>query len=228
MMRTTDNETTEGFNMNITKKQITELKALATFGQDGTFWSAKESAPFVKVGAVEINNSVTEGDLIATRITQAGLDFLASLESGKEVKEGVDTSAATHDNGATTEQVAQTKPAPTTGKPMFQIEDNVSIPTGAASRGNSLYPFDALAIGQSFFVSKTEEMPNPAKSLASTVAGANKRYAVETGEVRTNRKGNEVPATRQERQFVVRAVKEGDREGARVWRVAVTGAATAE
>lgn len=217
-------------SVSLTKKQITELKALASFGSDGTFWSAKESAPFVKVGVAEINDSIKEGDLIATRISATGVSYLAALEKGDDVKvnENVDTGTATQDNGATNEQVAQTKPALTTGKPMFQIEDNVSIPTGAASRGNSLYPFDALAIGQSFFVSKTEEMPNPAKSLASTVAGANKRYAVETGEVRVNRKGKEVPATRQERQFVVRAVKEGDREGARVWRVAVTGAATAE
>ncbi len=214
-------------SVSITKKQITELKALATFGADGTFWTPKEAAPFVKAGVAETNDSIKEGDLIATRITEAGVAFLASLESGVKVNEGVDTDTASHDNGATTEQVAQTKPAPTTGKPMFQIEDNVSIPTGAASRGNSLYPFDALNIGQSFFVAKTAEMENPAKSLASTVAGANKRYAVETGEVRVNRKGKEVPATRQERQFVVRAVKEGDKEGARVWRVEVP-AQTAE
>lgn len=215
-------------SITLTKKQTTELKALASFGSDGTFWSAKESAPFVKVGVVETNDSVKEGDLIATRISEAGVAFLASLESGVKANEGVDTGNATGDNGATTGQEAQTKTESTTGKPMFQIEDNVTIPTGAASRGNSLYPFDALNIGQSFFVAKTAEMENPAKSLASTVAGANKRYAVETGEVRVNRKGKEVPATRQERQFVVRAVTEGDKVGARVWRVAVTGATASE
>ena len=80
-----------------------------------------------------------------------------------------------------------------------------------------MYPFDALNVRQSFFVPNTEDKPNAAKSLASTVSSATARYAeVVEGQFKTNKKGEQVPVTRETRKFVVRSV-EG---GARVWRTA--------
>lgn len=57
------------------------------------------------------------------------------------------------------------------------------------------YPFDKLTIfpnpGNSFFVPSTESKPNPAKSLASTVASATKRYATKDQRVFTVRKSTD-------------------------------------
>lgn len=103
-------------------------------------------------------------------------------------------------------------------RPTFSLEDDVELPANAArGRKTEMYPFEQMKPGQSFFVAATADKPEPAKSLASTVSGATKRYAeVVEGETRTNRKGRTVPVTRETRKFVVKAV-EG---GARVWRIA--------
>jgi len=110
----------------------------------------------------------------------------------------------------------------------FAVESGVPIPAikrqGAAT---SIYPFDALEVGQSFFVPATDEMPNPGKSLASTVSSASKRYATENGTRTINRKNKEtgemepveVPAYKYDRKFMVRTVEENGVKGARVWRI---------
>ena len=100
----------------------------------------------------------------------------------------------------------------------FAIEDGFAVPTASGrGRGGNTYPFDALNVGQSFFVPNSEDKPNAAKSLASTVSSATARYAeVVEGQFKTNKKGEQVPVTRDTRKFIVRSV-EG---GARVWRTA--------
>jgi hypothetical protein len=55
------------------------------------------------------------------------------------------------------------------------------MPPSRGGRNRSVYPFDALAVGQSFHVPASEAKPNPAKSLASTVSSANKRNAKDGG-----------------------------------------------
>lgn len=104
-------------------------------------------------------------------------------------------------------------------KSAYAIEDNVPL-AAVTGRGRTseTYPFDQLSIGQSFFVPNTDEKPNIAKSLASTVSSATRRYSEEiAGETRKDRKGNVVPALKVLRKFVVRSVD----GGARVWRVAL-------
>lgn len=114
--------------------------------------------------------------------------------------------------------------------PVFEIETDVALPPvtgrGRSSSAADKYPFDKLEIGQSFFVpnslfDKDGEVGDAAKTMSSTVATANRRYAEEIpGETKTIKvKGEEkqVPATRQLRKFVTRAVD----GGARVWRVEV-------
>jgi hypothetical protein len=76
----------------------------------------------------------------------------------------------------------------------FEIEDGYDINEFKTGTGRaSLYPFEAMSVGQSFFVPITAERPNPARSLQSTVSTI-------------NRKGD--------KKYSIRAV-EG---GARVWR----------
>ena len=121
------------------------------------------------------------------------------------------------------------KPAEETAKSAFVIEDGIAIPksTHGGNRESS-YPFAQLNVGQSFFIPASEKHPEPAKSLASTISGATKRYDVPDMEedgvtqkqkkVRVPKTGEEkiVPAFKHTRVFQIKAV-EG---GARVWRTA--------
>lgn len=116
-----------------------------------------------------------------------------------------------------TQGAATVTQTPATNTSAFAIEDGIALPASARGRTSTTYPFEALNVGQSFFVPNTAEKPNAAKSLASTVSSATARYEeVIEGQTKVNKKGDTVPATRQTRKFVVRAV-EG---GARVWRTA--------
>lgn len=134
----------------------------------------------------------------------------------------------------------------------YQIFSGVVLPPskrGGNKAGAPLkYPFDKLEVGQGFFEPISAKMPDPVKTLSSTVSSVNKRYAKPTGETKTvNRTkrgpGNKaviengvkvkeqvvVPVTKAERKFVVRVVKAGDKfgdavmpaDGAFVSRVAV-------
>lgn len=96
---------------------------------------------------------------------------------------------------------AAVAPVPTN----FKIAANVPIPEAQRFGKTAVYPFDALQVGQSFFVAASEKRPNPAKSVASTVNSANKRLAP--------------------RNFAVRRVDDGapwgfpGQHGAGVWRL---------
>lgn len=160
--------------------------------------------PLIAEGKVEINPAMVDNDgKIATRAILA--------EETDKPKE--DT------------PVTQ----PTT-KPVFAIKTASELPTRTRKPGGnregrpSVYPFDALEINQYFFVPDSATKSGDAgKSLASTVAAANVRYAKPVeGQTRTNRKGNVVPVTVQERKFTVFGNTEEDGvKGAKVFRVAV-------
>lgn len=201
----------------LNKNQIIELRSLDTFGEGGTLWPTKEAAKFNKLGVVELGNAV-EGDQTQIRISVAGREYLKDLEPG------VDNGSNSNDNGnqSGNNAEAKAKGVPTVSK--FEIEANVPMPTKTRGTRKSAFPFDQLEIGQSFFVPNSNfKSGDAAKSLASTVNNANKQHSKETGEMRTNRKGNQVPATKQLRQFIVRAdtkqTEAGPVEGARVFRV---------
>lgn len=187
----------------ITLAQVVEATQAGKF----LYTDAATHAPWLAAGHVEVNpNMVEEGTgKLATRSTEAGAEFVRSQTANPP------TAAAA---------------APAKAKPTFEISSSVAIPaiTGRGRvSGESVYPFDALEIGQSFFVPNSEEKPDAAKSMASTVSSANARYAEEIpGKTKINRKGETVPATRQLRQFVLRArsaQEEGGKAGVRIWRI---------
>lgn len=201
---------------NLTKaQQSAKLVEVAKFyeanPQGVMFTAAHEHGPMVASGLVEINTSMVDaqGD-IATRPTAAGLAQVAGASAGGDA-------AAT----------------PAAAKPVFTIEN--AAPPAVTGRGRGAgtetYPFDKLEVGQSFFVPATADKENPAKSLASTVSSAIKRYSTPIeGQTRTDRKGNAVQATKANRKFVVRSrtaaeeAAEGfnhGQNGARVYRVAL-------
>lgn len=170
------------------------LAEIVAAGPNGMYTSPTVHGPLIEAGMVEINPAViNEAGEIATRATQKGID---------EMTQTTETGTA-----AASAKVAAS----------FTIEDNVPMPTGnSRGRGGNVYPFEALEVGQSFFVPNSEDKPNAAKSLASTVSSATARFAVpsEDGATKTNKKGETIPVMVETRKFVVRSV-EG---GARVWR----------
>lgn len=173
-----------------------DMAAIVKATEAGSFvyTSAEAHASALAEGLVEVNPSMTnEAGELATRATEKGISSMNASQT----------------------PAAASAPA---SKPSFAIEDGIELaPISGRGRGGETYPFDKLGVGQSFFVPNTAEKPNVAKSLASTVSSATRRYAEEIpGETRTDRKGNVVPALKETRKFVVRAV-EG---GARVWRTA--------
>lgn len=214
----------------LNKNQQLELKGLNACGENGTFWPVKEADKFEKLGVVQVAKNVTneEGE-VAVRINDAGKAYLVTLEakaneSQKNNEQGVDTDTASQQNGNQqgAEGAANMKTQGAVRMSAFLIESNVALPTTTARASSAVYPFDQLEVGQSFFVPATEAKPEPHVSLASTVASANKRHAVEIeGETRVDRKGNTVAATRQVRKFIVRKDVKDEVVGARVWRVEV-------
>lgn len=173
-----------------------DLGAIVAATNAGSFvyTSPEAHASALADGLVEVNPSMSnEAGELATRATAKGIEKMNASQT----------------------PAAAAAPA---SKPQFAIEDGIALaPVTGRGRGGETYPFDQLQPGQSFFVPNTEAKPNVAKSLASTVSSATRRYAEEIpGETRVDRKGNTVPAIKETRKFVVRAV-EG---GARVWRTA--------
>lgn len=187
------------------KKKAAKSNAVALIGIAAIVAATQSEAGFAFVGVdeakaleadglVETNADVpnTPAGQIATRATQKGIDSTMTKQN---------STAATPDTSSNSGSGSQ-----------FTIEDSIPIPAvSGRGRIGSVYPFDKLAVGQSFFVAK------PAKNLASTVSSANARYAEEIpGETRTDRNGKTVPATKFTRHFIVRSV-EG---GSRIWRKA--------
>lgn len=168
------------------------LAEIVAAGANGLYTSPAIHASLVEAGLVEINPGMTnEAGEIATRATQKGIDSMNTPNTATGTAAPVAPSS-------------------------FAIEDGIAMPTASGrGRGGNTYPFDALNVGQSFFVPNSEDKPNAAKSLASTVSSATARYAeVVEGQFKANKKGEQVPVMVETRKFVVRSV-EG---GARVWR----------
>lgn len=115
----------------------------------------------------------------------------------------------------------------------YEIFDNFEVTPTKRGRGGAgapqKYPFDKLEVGKSFFVAATAKVPNPIKSLGSTISQANLRYAVQTDTktVERSKRGaknklvlddnghkiieqREVPVYDFKRKFTIRAVKEGE------------------
>lgn len=154
-------------------------------------------------------------ELEAEYLREAGL-----IEVNGDMRDEAGNVAARAIEAATT---TTTKAAPVS---KFEIETGIEVPTKATRSGagrSSVYPFEALEVGQSFFVAN-EGDKDAYKSMSSTVSSANARFTEEvTGETRVNRKGKTVPVTKQLRHFMhVRAEKDGV-QGTRVFRVAVDG-----
>lgn len=201
---------------------VVSLAAIVAAGDAGMYAQAVQVQEFEAAGLVETNPAlVNEAGEIAVRATAAGY---AEINKGAQVTQEI--------NG-------------------FQLDDNVELPTlGARNARKSAYPFEVMAVGQSFFVANTAEKPDAKASMASTVSAANARYTVadpsgatETIVVKefaldaegkrikdaeghwivTSTKSEVRAKTVPTRRFDLRAVDEtaqGRGKGARIWRTA--------
>lgn len=132
----------------------------------GSFVYLCEAAyqPLVDAGLVEINPAmVNEEGEVATRAILANVSETIVEEKVEETINPVIEPTKTKENT----------------KMSFEIESNIPLPvTKRGGKRESAYPFAALEVNQSFFIPASEKHPEPAKSLASTVSGATKRYDV--------------------------------------------------
>lgn len=129
---------------------------------------------------VELNKSVRDaGGNVAVHATTLGVSAAQAIE-------------------------AETKaPKVEVAKQEFQIETGIAVPEiKRGGPGATKYPFDKMQAGDSFFVGVSEAMPNPSKTLASTVNSANKRYKDATPK----------------RKFAIRQDEKAGVKGARIWR----------
>lgn len=184
---------------------------------------------------IDVNFGITDGDKYAVVLTQAGKELLMN----------------TSPNGSNGSAEA--------AKPSYDIITNAVMPAskrGAKGGGApTKYPFDKMEIGQSFFVAKSAEHPNPVKTLGSTVSSANMRFSLDTGQTKTvtrvkrgvkNRalldaqgmkvmETVQVPIYKRQRQFAIRPIEKGKtygdwvapEDGAMIYRVPVTEKAEA-
>lgn len=132
-------------------------------------------------GMVETNTEITDGDKVAVRATEKGQAEAPAPSTNEGNTNVTDTNTA----------------APAASQ--FALIEGAVLPEGRAPRSSSVYPFDTMNVGQSFFVPVTEDKPNPAKSLASTISSANKRFSKEGADGR---------------KFTVKPVKSGVAYGA--------------
>jgi hypothetical protein len=118
----------------------------------------------------------------------------------------------------------------------YAIIDDAELPPikrgGGGGGAPTKYPFDQLEVGKSFFVPATAKLPNPLKTLGSTISSANHRYATVTGEKVVERSkrgarnklvldanGNKIMETKTvptyefTRKFTIRGVKAGVKYG---------------
>jgi len=187
------------------KVAVIGLSEIVAAGANGLYTSPEVHAQLLADGLVEINETMTdEAGHIATRATQKGIDSMSKTATAK-----APAAAPVNASG-------------------FAIEDGIALPSvSGRGRTATVYPFDALQVGQSFFVPNSEDKPNAAKSLASTVSSATARYAVPAadGSTKINGKGETVPVMTETRKFVVRS-RTAEQEpkygvaGARIYRVA--------
>lgn len=198
----------------------------ATQENQFVYTSPAHHTAMVAAGLVEVNPQMADDKgQFATRATAAGVQKVNDANS-QNAASG-ETSPATGPDGA---------------KPSFTVARDVPMPTAKrGGRSGTLYPFDSLEVGQSFFVAATNDKPNPAKSLASTVSSATARYAEQDGTKEVQEKdaeGNKVfidaaktqpkmvtvPKYKATRKFEARSVEDGGPwgqpgvKGAGVWR----------
>jgi hypothetical protein len=210
----------------ITKVEKEQLALLAEAEAGFLYMATDEISSIIERSWAEQNPGMVEDGKLATRLTPEGLEKHESLKKPK-LEEKVEEPEAEEKWGQTEPEKEETpslfgqlekaekteEVASPVGKPelphdpepkpkqALEIEKNVPVPPRTARlRGAYKYPFAEMEVGDSFHVAKTEDRPNPSRTLASTVSTASKKHG---------------------KLFSVRTVKDDDPKGAgaRVFRL---------
>jgi hypothetical protein len=151
--------------------------------------------------------------IVAADATLIEVDTASLTGTGEKATISVRASAA----GIAAVQAAPALvPAVKSVVPKMDFEIETGIPVPEIKRGGeraNAYPFDTLEVGASFFIPESETLKNPAKTLASTVSSATRRFKSATPRRVFTIRGNEM--------------KNGVK-GARIWRVAPETATAAQ
>lgn len=198
-----------------TLRELLAFIATATLGAVGHALAPKDMVDKMskyEPTLIETSGSPDPTGNIAVKATAAGL-AAAGMSVG-----------ATGDAG-TTNAVLVPKQA-------FVLEKGFIPPPiqrGGGVAREETYPFSQMSIGDSFFVASTEDNPNPAKALASTLSSATKRFAsffpatVGSGDKKKAHPKAGQQTGKDGRKFTVRGVAAGvngeKANGARVYRV---------
>lgn len=161
--------------------------------------------PLIEVNSENLNEA---GDAQA-RLTDAGTAYLAA------------------------NPVKAAAPAAKAASSPYEIITDAVLPPSKRGNGGggapTIYPFDKLEIGQTFFVPVSEKHPDPVKTLGSTVSSANMRFAEKTGETKKVNRAKrgadkkilvpkvmeevELPVYKHTRKFSIRGVKKDETYG---------------
>lgn len=100
-------------------------------------------------------------------------------------------------------------------KSMYKIATVAIASLPPVARASAKYPFDQLEVGQSFFVpNSASDKGDAAKTLASTISGANKKYSVPVEGQTKIMRGKTVQVREPQRTFEGRRVADGAQWGA--------------
>lgn len=140
---------------------ITLLSTIAAAGATGTFAPPASLAAYLTnvPPLVEAGTNADANGNVAVRASQAGIDYLAA-------------------NAAKQDAPAAAAPAPSNF--VFATVELTPAKRGVGGPRQSIWPFDTLPDGQSFFIEATTARPEPAKTLGSTVSSAIRRFAVQS------------------------------------------------
>lgn len=119
--------------------------------------TAADAKPLVDAKLVETNSEITDGDKLAARATEAGI---------AKAKEAGNTTAT----------------APVSSVALNTGRFDLSKLPAKKSRSSGTYPFETMGVGDDFVIEATDDRPDPAKSMASTVSGANKKFGADKPE----------------------------------------------
>lgn len=142
----------------VNERGLALLGLIAAASEGYLMLTQEEGLDAVNAGHATVDTSIVDGNTAAVRLTDAGR---AALSAG----EGNGNAGAT------------------SGASSYAIDDGVALPAAGRSRGRSGgYPFEALAVGQSFHVGLGKDDADAAAvatRLQSSVSGARSKYSVE-------------------------------------------------
>lgn len=166
----------------------------------------------------EVNTAMVDPedpDFVATRFKTYAEDGQTGSNSGSvdKPKEEAQNSVIASNNTEAQQQpqtATPAKPKQEGKKQMFKIA-TVAIETVApAARASAKYPFEQLEVGQSFFVpNSASEKNDAAKTLASTISGANKKFSTPVEGQTKIMRGKTVQVREPQRLFEGRRVADG-------------------